>query len=173
MSAECMPQTSRIVAERNYVPDSWGPHELPVLIAIADWDEETTTVDFLRLETLTERLGRPPDGIARVAKAVARLVEAGYVSAQTLTYMGAIYPDFMIRGLTPLGLQATGAWPRESDDLVEVLLRTLEAQADALEASQPEEASRIRQVGKFLAGTGLDVAKSIAIAVATRAATGQ
>jgi len=161
------------VAERNYVPDSWGPHELPVLIAIADWDEGTTSTEPLRLETLTDRLGRPPEGIGRVAKAVGRLVEAGYVNAQKLDYFGAAHPDFMVRGITPLGLEAVGAWPRESDDLVEVLLRALEAQADALQESQPEEASRMRQVGKFLAGTGLDVAKSIAIAIATRAATGQ
>ena len=161
------------MAERNYVPDSWGPHELPVLIAIAKWDEETTATNALDLHSLTERLGRPPEATARVAKAVGRLTDAGYVTAQSFTSFGDPYPDFMIRGLTPLGLQAVGAWPRESDDLVEVLLRAIDAQADALQESQPEEASRMRQVGKFMASTGLDVAKSIAIAVATRATTGQ
>jgi hypothetical protein len=159
------------MTEKRYVPDSWAPHELPTLVAIADWDEQTSN-DVLRLETLTERLGRPPEEIARVAKAVDRLVEAGFVKAHKLDYMGAAYPDFMIQGLTPLGLQAVGAWPRESDTLVEVFLRTLESQARSLEKEDPVEASKLRAVATYLAGAGLDVAKTVVAAVLSHMASG-
>jgi hypothetical protein len=158
--------------EKRYVPDSWIPHELPALIAIAEWDEATTSTNVLRLEKLTELMKREPKDMARVAKAVGRLVEAGYVNAQSLNYMGAAYVDYMIRGLTPLGLEAVGAWPRLSDDLVDIFLRALESQAESLDHTAPEEASKVRAFGKFLGGQGLDVAKTVIAAVISHQMTG-
>ena len=160
------------MTEKRYVPDSWIPHELPALIAIAEWDEATTSTNVLRLETLTGLMKREPKDMPRVAKAVGRLVEAGYVKAQNLNYQGAPYVDYMIRGLTPLGLEAVGAWPRLSDDLVDVFLRALESQAESLDHTAPEEASRVRAFGKFLGSQGLDVAKSVITAVITHQMTG-
>ncbi|MEA2644642.1 MAG: hypothetical protein QOG08_1668 [Chloroflexota bacterium] len=115
---------------------------------------------------------REPKDMPRVAKAVGRLVEAGYIKAQNLNYHGAPYVDYMIRGLTPLGLEAVGAWPRLSDDLVDVFLRALESQAESLDHTAPEEASRVRAFGKFLGSQGLDVAKSVITAVITHQMTG-
>jgi len=158
--------------EKRYVPDSWVPHELPALIAIAEWDEATTSTDVLRLEKLTELMKREPKDMARVAKAVGRLVEAGYVNAKSLNYMGAAYIDYMISGLTPLGLEAVGAWPRLSDDLVDIFLRALESQAESLDHTAPEEASKVRAFGKFLGGQGLDVAKTVIAAVISHQMTG-
>jgi hypothetical protein len=160
------------MAEKRYVPDSWIPHELPALVAIAEWDEATVSRDVLRLETLTTLMKRSPEELPRVAKAVGRLVEAGYVDARSLDCMGAPYVDYMINGLTPAGLQAVGAWPRQGDDLVAVFLRALESQADDLEEAQPEEASRVRALATFLGGQGLDIAKTVIAAVITHQMTG-
>jgi hypothetical protein len=160
------------MAEKRYVPDSWLPHELPALVAIAEWDEATTSRDVLRLENLTALMKRSPEELPRVAKAVGRLVEAGYVDARSLDHFGALYVDYMINGLTPSGLHAVGAWPRQGDDLVAVFLRALESQADDLERAQPEEASRIRNLATFFGGQGLDIAKAVIAAVVTHKMTG-
>jgi hypothetical protein len=159
------------VPEKRYVPDSWTPHELPVLIAIAEWDEATSN-DVLSLPVLTERMGREPNAIARVAKAVDRLNQAGYINARENTAMSDPYPDFMILGLSPLGLEAVGAWPRESDDLVNVFLRVLESQAHSVEAKDPDGAAKIRAFAKYVASAGMDVAKSVVTAVITHQVTG-
>ena len=155
------------MGEKRYVPDSWVAHELPALVAIAGWDEATVTREVLGLEQLTALMKRTSGELARVAKAVGRLVEVGYVDARSLAYMGAPYVDYMINGLTPSGLQAVGAWPRQGDDLVSVFLRALESQADDLEKTQPDEASRVRALAKFLGGQGLDIAKAVIAAVIT------
>ncbi len=160
------------MSERRYVPDSWIPHELPALIAIAAWDEATTGPDVLRIETLTEFMKRAPADQPRVAKAVGRLVDAGYVDAQSVGGFGAAYVDYLIDGLTPAGLEAVGAWPRQSDELVAVFLRALESQAQGLEESQPAEASKVRAFATFLGTQGLDVAKSVITAVITHQMTG-
>ncbi len=160
------------MTEKRYVPDSWIPHELPALIAIAEWDEATTSTDVLRLERLTELMKREQKDMPRVAKAVGRLVDAGYVNAQSLNHFGADYVDYMIQGLTPLGLEAVGAWPRQSDALIEVFLRALESQAKSLDESAPEDASKVRAFAKFLTGQGIDVAKTVISAVITHQITG-
>jgi len=152
--------------EKRYVPDSWTPHELPALIAIAEWDEVTPN-GVLSLEALTERMNRKGTDIARVSKAVDRLHQAGYVNAAKLEAFSDEYPDFMIEGLTPLGLEALGAWPRESDALQDVFLRALETQAAEIQEKDPEGASKVRSFAKFIAGAGVDVAKSVLTAVIT------
>ncbi len=157
--------------EKRYVPDSWTPHELPALIAIAEWDEGTTN-DVLTLEALTERMGREPGGVARVAKAVDRLYQAGYVNALRSESFTDEYPDFQIEGLTPLGLQAVGAWPRESEELQQLFLRVLESQASEVESKDPEGASKIRAFAEYAARQGVDVAKSVLTAVIVHGVTG-
>jgi len=156
--------------EKRYVPDSWTPHELPALVAIAEWDEATPN-GVLGLESLTELMKRPTNEIARVAKAVDRLHQAGHVNAAKSEAFGDEYPDFMVRGLTPLGLEAVGAWPRESDELRDVFLSALETQAREIERKDPEAASNIRAFAKYMAGAGMDVAKSVLTAVITHQVT--
>src|SRR5438477_12892056 len=100
-SIDCRPIAfPEAMKEKRYVPDSWIPHELPALVAIAEWDEATTSRDVLRLETLTALMRRSPEELPRVAKAVGRLVEAGYVDARGFDYFGAPYVDYMINGVT-------------------------------------------------------------------------
>lgn len=148
------------MTEKRYVPDSWTPHELPALIAIAEWDESTSN-EVLSLEELTERMGRPAEAIARVAKAISRIEQAGYINAKENRSFGDEYPDFMILGLTPLGLEAVGAWPRSSDDLLDVFLRVLESKAQELDGTDSESASKIRNFARYVGTTGIDVGKSI------------
>jgi hypothetical protein len=142
------------------------------LIAIAEWDEATPN-GVLGLDALTERMNRNATEIARVSKAVDRLHQAGFLHAAKLEAFSDEYPDFMIRGLTPLGLEAVGAWPRESDELQDVFIRALETQAQEIEKKDPEGASKIRSFAKFVARDGVDVAKSVLTAVITHQVTAQ
>lgn len=80
-----------------------------VLDALATWEDSATGHDDLSVEQLTERLNLPAIEAGRVARVVKRLVDAGQLDALNLTVMGSQYPQYLITGLTAIGLQAARA----------------------------------------------------------------
>lgn len=145
--------------------DSWYAWELPVLLAIAEWDEGNLDAQYMDVVELTRRMGRPDSDQSRVGKAVRRLADAGFLD---VAFEGAGSPwSFMISRLTPLGLQACGAWPA-SEDLAAAVVAALEAKAGDIQGRDPEGASTIRAFARYLRDAGMDVAKSVATAVITQ-----
>jgi hypothetical protein len=145
--------------------DSWYAWDLPVLLAVAAWDEANLEPHNLDVVQLTRRMELPDSEQARVGKAVRRLADAGFLEAR---FAAASLPlEFMISRLTPLGLQACGAWPA-SDDLASVVVAALEAKAGDIQGRDPEGASKVREFARYLRDAGMDVAKSVAAAVLSR-----
>ena len=157
------------MAQRDRATDSWYAWELPVLIAVAEWDETNLGAQYLDVIELTNLMGRSDGDQRRVAKAVRRLADADFLEDE---FAGPTLPlEFMIKRPTPLGLQACGAWPA-AEDLATAVVSALEAKAGEVEHRDPEGASTIRAFARYLRDAGMDVAKAVASAVLTQQVTG-
>jgi hypothetical protein len=77
-----------------------------VLQTLAKWEESAGGHDHLSVEQLTQMALLPESEAHRVARAVKRLVDSGQVQAINVTAMGSPYPQFLITGLSSLGLRA-------------------------------------------------------------------
>lgn len=76
-----------------------------VLMALADWESQAAGHDHISVEQLAGRM-HDEVGVARIARAVKRLVAGLYVDAIDVTSMGSAYPEYLINGLTARGLAA-------------------------------------------------------------------
>ncbi len=142
--------------------DAWYERDLRVLVALAEWDSQNVGREYLELSKLVDRLGLTEEDAPWVGKAVHRLDAAGFVSAEKVgdgTPWGCFVTD-----VTPAGLREAGAWPSAADAAT-ALVNALFAQAKDLEPKDPESAGKLRELAKFLAEQGMDVAKHVAIAV--------
>jgi cold shock CspA family protein len=118
--------SSKISEVPTHSVDSWRIWDFPVLRAVAAWDEANLESHYLDVVELTKRMQRPHSDQARVAKAVRRLDDAGFLEVQ---FPAASLPlEFMISRLTPVGRQVCGSWP-SSDELAPVIIAALEAKA--------------------------------------------
>lgn len=85
-----------------------------VLQALAKWEDSAAGHEHLSVEQLTQMVLLPESEAHRVARAVNRLVDSGQVQAINVTSMGSPYPQFLITGLSALGLRAARAIGRQT-----------------------------------------------------------
>ena len=141
------------------IPDVWTETDFPVLLEVARRAVAPTwTGRVVRPSEVADALGRS-DEATTVTAAVLRLIDGGYLVGDVLRTQ-SLPPDAMIKGLTPAGLRAAGAWPSEERGAA-VVIAALEELADRLAPTAPEDASRIRAaagaVGRGLGTMGLDL----------------
>lgn len=147
------------------VPDSWSKREFPVLSVCYRWFDahpERGDVRFHEVLAELDPTNADEDGWGR---ALDRLERAGYVDALRVNLP---YPFAVLR-LTERGLRAVGAWPSDADPL-QALVGLLSAQADSVEAKEPEKAGRLRAVADAVGRAALDVGTDFAAKFAARAA---
>src|SRR5881628_3290810 len=90
-----------------------------VLEALSIWEESAGGHDELSIEDLTERLKLAPNDAHRVARSVKRLVDGGQIQALNVTAFGSPYPEYLITGLSSIGIQAARAIDKSRRPTVE------------------------------------------------------
>jgi len=136
-------------SDRELLPDLYYRLDYPVLLEIGRWVEAGRAEGSLRPELVAHRLGQPP---AEVQAAVGRLWRGGKIDVADGSSPGE--EAYMIRRMLPAGLRETGLW-RDAGDLADRLQRFLDAQAAAVEHSDPEQASKIRRWAAALVDLGV------------------
>ncbi len=145
------------------VAEGWSVWEYPALVAIHQEFEAQPYGSIISSPAVLQRLNPSGADEDRWGGAIDRLDRSGYLESRR-TMWGRPYPMHIIR-LTERGLRAVGAWPRDVDPL-QILVQVLVAQADAVEQTEPERASRLRifaeAVGKGMLDVGTDFAAKFA-----------
>ena len=86
--------------------------DLQTLKGIAELDRQQSGGGFFT-HNLAEHLGvTDRDAIVQLAKSVQRLVNGGYVLGQEITSMSSPHPEYLIRGVTALGMDELEASER-------------------------------------------------------------
>jgi hypothetical protein len=139
------------------LPDVYFSQDYPILLAIAraELDAQAQALPP-QPEQLAEALGRP---LVDICASVARLRDAGFLEGTGV--MRGIKDYLLITRITTEGLREVGAYPKTTD-LADRLQRFLDAEAEAVERTDPERGRKIRRAAQTLTEVGTTFAAKFA-----------
>lgn len=157
--------------DRERVADVYASEDYPVLLAVAKIELTADgpvkviagTASDAPKPPLAERVGRSVDAVNR---SLLRLLRGGLIEGRVGT-TGMV----LATGLTVEGLREVGAWPR-AQSLAQGLRLVLQEEAQRLERSEPEKASRVKVVLEQLEDLGTSFTAKLSAELIKWMATG-
>jgi hypothetical protein len=130
--------------------NDWERWDLPTLRALhRALDESPDRPHHVRLSVLASELGIPEEDRWQLDRAVERLVTAGYIASPALQGGGRRRQYEFVTEIGPEALRILSVWPN-AETSIQLLVGVMVAAAAEVEPYSPEEAGRMREVGRFL-----------------------
>ncbi len=140
---------------------TWNDRELVILEAVRQAEEDGTLIEAAANDCLPDLDSR------RHTDALISLIDGGFLEGNTYREGGG-HVSVQVQTLTATGRREIGQWPKT--DPAEALMQLMDARIAT--APEGEAKSKLTRARDALAGLGRETLKSVAVALASKAATG-